>query len=225
VLNFRLTTVLIDVLKDKSEKVKRKAMAALGEFLFYGATQVDENLDVWDMPDECFNTLLKVLRNTAEDEIVRFYVCKTIENITAQARTVGSRFAQLNILLSLVGLYATAKLDLLKVSITSCFHHSVTLNEALLEPLLDKLGVKHLAQTFENLDTNPKITQILMGLVVTQLFRTPNSRLSKNLLEDEALIRSIMQLLDSSSAVIKGRVMLYSYFLIKQNLRSVVYLH
>lgn len=78
VLNFRLTTVLIDVMKDKSEKVRRKAMAALGEFLFYGATQVDENLDVWDMPDECYNALLKVLRNNAEDEIVRFYVCKTI---------------------------------------------------------------------------------------------------------------------------------------------------
>jgi hypothetical protein len=28
--------------KDKSEKVRRKAMAALGELLFYGATQVDE---------------------------------------------------------------------------------------------------------------------------------------------------------------------------------------
>jgi serine/threonine-protein kinase ULK4 len=29
------------VTKDKSEKVRRKAMAALGELLFYGATQVD----------------------------------------------------------------------------------------------------------------------------------------------------------------------------------------
>jgi serine/threonine-protein kinase ULK4 len=65
VLKFGLTTTLIEVLKDKSEKVRRKAMAALGEFLFYGATQVDENLDVWDMPNVCFNTLLKVMRNTA----------------------------------------------------------------------------------------------------------------------------------------------------------------
>lgn len=78
VLKFGLTTVLIEVMKDKSEKVRRKGMAALGEFLFYGATQVDENLDVWDMPNACYTTLLKVLRNTAEDDIVRFYVCKTI---------------------------------------------------------------------------------------------------------------------------------------------------
>lgn len=32
------------VTKDKSEKVRRKAMAALGEILFYGATQVDEDV-------------------------------------------------------------------------------------------------------------------------------------------------------------------------------------
>lgn len=29
------------VTKDKSQKVRRKAMAALGQLLFYGATQVD----------------------------------------------------------------------------------------------------------------------------------------------------------------------------------------
>jgi hypothetical protein len=72
----------------------------------------------------------------------------------------------------------------MKVSIVSCFHHSISLNESLLEPILDKLGIKHLVQTFENLDTNPKITQILMGLVVMQLFTTPNSKLSKIMLED-----------------------------------------
>lgn len=90
---------------------------------------------------------------------------------------------------------------------------------------MDKIGLKHLAQTFENLDTNPKITQILLGLVIMQLYKTPNSKLSRAILDDDVLIRSIMQLLDSSSAVVKGRVMLYSYFLIKLNLRSITYLH
>lgn len=34
---------MADILKEKSEKVRRKAMAALGEYLFYGATQMDED--------------------------------------------------------------------------------------------------------------------------------------------------------------------------------------
>lgn len=33
---------LIETLKDKNEKVKRKAIATLGEFLFYAATQLDD---------------------------------------------------------------------------------------------------------------------------------------------------------------------------------------
>lgn len=37
-----IPTVLTEVMRDKSEKVKRKAIAALGEYLFYGATQMDE---------------------------------------------------------------------------------------------------------------------------------------------------------------------------------------
>jgi hypothetical protein len=34
---------LIENLLDKNEKVRRKAIAALGEYLFYGATQMDED--------------------------------------------------------------------------------------------------------------------------------------------------------------------------------------
>ena len=41
-----------------------------------------------------FNTLVKTIKNNNEDELTRFYVCKTIQNITAQTKTVGSRFAQ-----------------------------------------------------------------------------------------------------------------------------------
>ncbi len=38
-----IPNTLIDCSKDKNEKVRRKAVAALGEYLFYGATQMDED--------------------------------------------------------------------------------------------------------------------------------------------------------------------------------------
>ncbi len=53
------------ITKDKSERVKRKAMAALGELLFYGATQVDEDALEWDIPLSLISTLLKILKNTS----------------------------------------------------------------------------------------------------------------------------------------------------------------
>ena len=71
-------------MKDKNEKVRKKAIAALGEYLFYAATQLDdEQADpVWEIPDEAIFTVIRSIRSS-EDETVKFYACKTLENITA----------------------------------------------------------------------------------------------------------------------------------------------
>lgn len=77
---------MIEVMKsEKSEKVRRRCIAALGEYLFYGATQIDEDPSnvVWEMQAGSYQTLLKILKTPNEDEVVKFYTCKTIENITA----------------------------------------------------------------------------------------------------------------------------------------------
>ena len=68
----------------KNEKVRRKAVASLGEFMFYAATQLDdEQADpVWNLSQIAVKSLVKCLHQ-GEDDIVRFYACKTIENITA----------------------------------------------------------------------------------------------------------------------------------------------
>ncbi len=96
---------LIETLKDKNEKVRRRAIAALGEYLFYAATQLDdEQADpIWEISEGAINIIVKSLRSS-EDEIVRFYAAKTIENITAQSNSAGHRFATLeaiNYLLSI----------------------------------------------------------------------------------------------------------------------------
>jgi serine/threonine-protein kinase ULK4 len=81
-----IPAVLIELIKnEKNEKVKRRAIAALGEYLFYGATQIDEDPQnvVWDLNANCYQILVKVIKTTNEDEIVRFFAAKTVENITA----------------------------------------------------------------------------------------------------------------------------------------------
>jgi len=62
-----------------------RLLATLGEYLFYAATQVDEDPSgsAWRIDSNCLNYLLHLIRNTEEDEIVRFYACKTIENIAS----------------------------------------------------------------------------------------------------------------------------------------------
>lgn len=86
ILKFGIVNGFLEAVKDKNEKVRRKAMAALGQLLFYGATQVDEKVNEWDLSMNLIHSLLKILKNQGEDEIVRLYCCKSIENITAQAK-------------------------------------------------------------------------------------------------------------------------------------------
>lgn len=62
-------------------------------------------------------------------------------------------------------------------------------------------------------------------MVIMQLYSSSNSKLSRSFLEDEPLVRCILQLLDNSSSVVKGRVLLFSYFLLKHNFKNIIYLH
>jgi hypothetical protein len=52
--------------------------------LFYSATQLDdEQADpIWEITPNSINCLINSLA-AKEDEVVKFYACKTIENITA----------------------------------------------------------------------------------------------------------------------------------------------
>jgi serine/threonine-protein kinase ULK4 len=82
--------ILCELTKDKNEKVKRKAMAALGEYLFYAATQMDEESydPEWVINNTIIILLARMLK-TGDDEVLRYYTTKTIENITAQTQNAG----------------------------------------------------------------------------------------------------------------------------------------
>ena len=86
-------SVLCEVLnKEGSDKVRRKAVAALGEFMFYAATQLDDEQadECWQIKDEAVNAIIKAVKvvdsgegGVQADETVVFYAVKTLENITA----------------------------------------------------------------------------------------------------------------------------------------------
>jgi serine/threonine-protein kinase ULK4 len=81
--------VLADTLRDKNERVRRRAMATLGELLFYIATQqqdaqaMGKSGDVWQVPPSAVAAVLRLLK-VGEDEIAQHYAVKTVENIGSQ---------------------------------------------------------------------------------------------------------------------------------------------
>lgn len=138
-----IPATMIDQFKiEKNEKAKRKAIATLGEYLFYGATQMDEDPTntVWEMPQIAYQAILKILKTPNEDEVVKFYAAKTVENITAQSVSTGTKFANSDVAGGLISLYFSTKNENLKICSIVCLTHMTVLNNSLIEFILDKFG-------------------------------------------------------------------------------------
>jgi serine/threonine-protein kinase ULK4 len=137
---------LVDTVKDKNEKVRRKAVASLGELLFYAATQLDddntESGAVWEIPESAVNMLVHCLNN-GEDETVRFYACKTLENITAQSISAGYQFATLKVAALLLNIYHTQTNEVFRTSAAVSISHICKLNSTLFPTIFESLGAKN----------------------------------------------------------------------------------
>lgn len=90
-----IASQLIETLKDSNCLVRRRAIAALGEYMFYAATQLDDEMadPIWELSDDAINIIVQSLDFAESDKIVRFYACKTLENICAQSSSAGHRFS------------------------------------------------------------------------------------------------------------------------------------
>jgi len=83
----------------------------------------DEQADpVWEIPEEAVETLTRCLIDR-EDEVVRFYACKTVENITAQSITAGCSFATLKVATLLLNIYHTQSNEVFKISAAVSISH------------------------------------------------------------------------------------------------------
>jgi serine/threonine-protein kinase ULK4 len=126
-----ICSTLVEVMEERSEKVRRRAIAALGEYMFYAATQLDEdNFDpVWDLSQGSIDLLVKCLKIGEEDDIVRFYACKTLENICAQSNRAGQKFATAESLNHLIAIYVAHQNQLMRtIAIDS---HTATFLDAI----------------------------------------------------------------------------------------------
>ena len=50
---------------------------------------------IWELSDDAINIIVSSLDDAEQDRIVRFYACKTLENICAQSTSAGHRFAKI----------------------------------------------------------------------------------------------------------------------------------
>lgn len=80
----------------KSQKaLRKKAFAALGEYLFYAATQMDEEEydEAWEIDSQVVTIITSEILES-DDDNCRFLAIRTVENITAQSKNGGIIFAK-----------------------------------------------------------------------------------------------------------------------------------
>ena len=159
-----LAQLLSEVIQDKNERVKRKAVASLGEFMFYAATQLDdEQADpVWNLSPVAIKSLIKCL-NSGEDEVVRFYACKTIENITAQSISAGCNFATLEVASLLLNIYHTQQNDSFRTSAAVSVSHICKLNTTLFPTIFESITCKQFSLAL--LEGSQRIQQAFLTMI------------------------------------------------------------
>ncbi len=179
-----LCQTLVDTVKDKNEKVRRKAVASLGELLFYAATQLDDETQdggaSWEIPESAIQILIQCL-NVGEDEIVRFYACKTLENITAQSLTAGCSFATLKVAALLLNIYHTQTNEVFKTSAAVSVSHICKLNTTLFPTIYESLTPHNFSLALA--EGPPRIQQAFLTMLNIALTQ-PYEKLDHCLQED-----------------------------------------
>jgi serine/threonine-protein kinase ULK4 len=212
-----LFQALSDLVKDRNEKLARKAMAALGEYLFYASTQMDELKTEWEIPNSIFLQVIRTIKST-EDEALKFYAVKTIENICAQSKKAGIKFSNPEVLSNLIGIYNSSKHEIFRISAAVAISHMIKLNLALIPVLLDKLPGKVLVSGI--IEEQPRIQQAFFTIIL-HLFLS-DSRYCSQITEDKQFLTNLIASLESSTIVIRGKSLLVCYFALKSNPKCLI---
>ena len=114
---------------------------------------------VWDMSVNSYGGVVRALKPD-EDEIVKFFAAKTIENITSQSITTGVKFANLDTMVLLLQIFLTTKNEGLKVCTGICLNNLCKINMNLALALLEKISFKQMVLIF--LDGLQRIQQVFI---------------------------------------------------------------
>ena len=214
-----IVTVLTECLKDKNERVRRRAAATLGELLFYIATQqheaglkasseggVSSNAGAWQIPPTTVGTVTRMLRQ-GEDEIAQHYAVKTIENIAAHGGDWAHKFSSQETVGSLVAIMSGAKSEQLRGTAASTLARCARFSPAVLNLVLDKYGIKLLVNGLR--DTSPKVQQASLNLLNRGLVDLGARARAALAAEDKSsLLPTLVSLLERGSAVLRGKALL-----------------
>uniref|UniRef100_A0A7I4CYJ5 Protein kinase domain-containing protein n=1 Tax=Physcomitrium patens TaxID=3218 RepID=A0A7I4CYJ5_PHYPA len=227
-----IVAVLTETLRDKQDKVRRCAMATLGELLFYIATQNDgspragggldnsvkdvKSSNTWQIPGTTIALISSILRR-GEDDVTQHYALKTIENIASQGGDWAQRFTNNEIIDNLCYTFrAAAKPENLRVTAGSCLVRLVRFQRTTILVVLDKITCKELVGGLakgSGREQQVNINLINMALEGSSVM--PMSKYLHALVEERSLVPNVVAMLEQGPEILRGKSLVCSALLCK----------
>ncbi|EFJ24969.1 hypothetical protein SELMODRAFT_100105, partial [Selaginella moellendorffii] len=219
-----IIAVLTETLRDKQEKVRRCAMASLGELLFYIATQnggFDFLLFSYQVPSTTIALVASILRK-GEDDVTQHYALKAIENISSQGGEWAARFTTHDVLGNLCYIMKTSsKQEVVRSTAGSCLVRLVRFSPSSVAVVLEKVTFKELIAGL--CKGGAKLQQVYINLLNIALVGSSvmnnASRHLQVLFDEKALIPNIMAILEQGPEVLRGKAFVCAALLCKINRR------
>ncbi|XP_024534759.1 LOW QUALITY PROTEIN: serine/threonine-protein kinase RUNKEL [Selaginella moellendorffii] len=231
-----IIAVLTETLRDKQEKVRRCAMASLGELLFYIATQnggsprsgaghdnvpKEGRSSVWQVPSTTIALVASILRK-GEDDVTQHYALKAIENISSQGGEWAARFTTHDVLGNLCYIMKTSsKQEVVRSTAGSCLVRLVRFSPSSVAVVLEKVTFKELIAGL--CKGGAKLQQVYINLLNIALVGSSvmnnASRHLQVLFDEKALIPNIMAILEQGPEVLRGKAFVCAALLCKINRR------
>lgn len=146
ICNLGLAELLINLTNDEDPQVRRRATGALGEYLFYGATQLDgsEESKTWEIQASHVKALYNVI-DTSKDDIARFYALKAIENITSQSEIGGLPFCTVDNLQLFIKIYKSNKTPVnMRTSVIVSIVNICFMRQQYIEDVVSHIDLKYI---------------------------------------------------------------------------------
>eukprot|EP01012_Entosiphon_sulcatum_P034139 TRINITY_DN43244_c0_g1_i1.p1 TRINITY_DN43244_c0_g1~~TRINITY_DN43244_c0_g1_i1.p1 ORF type:complete len:1236 (-),score=180.50 TRINITY_DN43244_c0_g1_i1:7-3477(-) len=158
-----LSTLLQDDCTSDLKRVRRRAVACLGELIFYIATQQTDEKVKWAVPGSVFEGICLCV--TADDEIVRHYAVKVIENTAGHIADpeFALHFATAETVQALLATFEAGRNEHLRTAAISAVARLCRITPTALKWVVDSLGIRGLAGQLNG--ANVKTSQALINLL------------------------------------------------------------
>lgn len=158
----------------------------------------------WKISDDSLLTLNWCLEKS-DDEIIKFYVVKTIENISALTQISKLYFTKDDrFLINLISVVNSTKNSDLKISAVYSISHIIRLEPKLFKNFIEKVGVVNIINLAEK--ENSKIQQALINILLNGIYKD-----NQIILKNEFLVplcNFMLKLFETPNNVMRIKIML-----------------